>query len=264
MPRRAEFAAAHGKIEGGEFIILALGRLGGEALTHASDLDLIYLFDAPDGARSDGAKSLGRDRLLQPPRQPGHRGAERRTAAGPLYEVDTRLRPQGAKGMLAVSLAAFAAYQQDEAWTWEHMALTRARAVYGSAKARTKLAGDPRHHPQASARRRENRGRRRRDARRHGAAQAAQRTARHQARPGRADRPRVRGPCPAADARRRLRPAPRSSRSTRWSPRASSPPDIAPAHDLLTRMLVTMRLVAPEGSEHRAGIARIGRRGLRP
>ena len=72
------------------------------------------------------------------------------TAAGPLYEVDTRLRPQGAKGMLAVSLAAFAAYQQDEAWTWEHMALTRARVVYGSAKARTKLAGDPRHDPHAS------------------------------------------------------------------------------------------------------------------
>ena len=62
------------------------------------------------------------------------------TAAGPLYDVDTRLRPQGAKGMLAVSLGAFAAYQQDEAWTWEHMALTRGRAVYGSAEARSKLA----------------------------------------------------------------------------------------------------------------------------
>ena len=138
------------------------------------------------------------------------------TAAGPLYDVDTRLRPQGAKGMLAVSLAAFAAYQQDEAWTWEHMALTRARAVYGSAKAADQARGDPRRDPQAPARRCKNRGRRRRDARRHGTAQAAGRTARHQARPGRADRPRVRGSCPAADARRR----PSTRASTRAIERA--------------------------------------------
>ena len=62
------------------------------------------------------------------------------TAAGPLYDVDTRLRPEGAKGMLTVSLDAFAAYQRDGAWTWEHMALCRARPVFGSAAARAETA----------------------------------------------------------------------------------------------------------------------------
>ena len=63
------------------------------------------------------------------------------TPAGPLYEVDTRLRPQGSKGMLVVSLDAFADYQRSEAWTWEHMALTRARPVFGSDAARSAAAG---------------------------------------------------------------------------------------------------------------------------
>jgi glutamate-ammonia-ligase adenylyltransferase len=62
------------------------------------------------------------------------------TAAGPLYDVDTRLRPQGEKGMLAVRLDAFESYQRDEAWTWEHMALLRARPLYGTDGGRTKLA----------------------------------------------------------------------------------------------------------------------------
>ena len=169
----AEFAASHGKIAKGEFIILALGRLGGEALTHASDLDLIYLFDAPDGARSSGAKSLVATDYYNRLASRVTAALSVGTAAGPLYEVDTRLRPQGAKGMLAVSLAAFAAYQQDEAWTWEHMALTRARAVYGSAKARTKLAGILEtilKRPRDAVK---NRGRRHRNAKRHGRAQAS-------------------------------------------------------------------------------------------
>ena len=61
------------------------------------------------------------------------------TASGPLYEVDTRLRPSGAQGLLAVSLDSFARYQREEAWTWEHLALTRARPVFGSAQARAAL-----------------------------------------------------------------------------------------------------------------------------
>jgi len=61
------------------------------------------------------------------------------TASGPLYDVDTRLRPQGAKGMLAVRLDAFLAYQRDDAWTWEHMALLRARPVHGSEAGRARL-----------------------------------------------------------------------------------------------------------------------------
>lgn len=135
----AEFAKTHGRIEGGEFMILALGRLGGRALTHASDLDLIYLYEAPAGAMSDGRKSLS-------PTDYYNRLANRvtaalsvSTAAGPLYDVDTRLRPQGGEGMLAVTLRGFVDYQRSEAWTWEHMALCRARPIHGSAERREQL-----------------------------------------------------------------------------------------------------------------------------
>src|SRR5690348_17500661 len=62
------------------------------------------------------------------------------TASGPLYDIDTRLRPGGAKGMLVVSLEAFEQYQRKEAWTWEHMALCRARPVFGSAGAREEVS----------------------------------------------------------------------------------------------------------------------------
>jgi glutamate-ammonia-ligase adenylyltransferase len=134
-----EFEISHGRIAGGELIILGLGRLGGRALTHASDLDLIYLFDAPEGAESDGTKALTAtdyfnrlaSRITAALRTP--------TAAGPLYDVDTRLRPQGEQGMLAVSVAAFEAYQRGEAWTWEHMALCRARPLTGTQKARKQV-----------------------------------------------------------------------------------------------------------------------------
>ncbi len=135
-----DFAVANGVIAGGELIVLALGRLGGRALTHASDLDLVFLFDAPDRAVSDGAKAL-------PATDYYNRLASRitaalsvQTAAGPLYDVDTRLRPQGAQGMLAVSLAGFDAYQRGEAWTWEHMALCRARPLTGSTAMRADIA----------------------------------------------------------------------------------------------------------------------------
>ncbi len=132
----AEFAGAHGRVPDSELVILALGRYGGEALTHASDLDLIYLFTGDYSAESDGKKPLGAvlyyNRLAQ--RLSGALSVQ--TASGPLYEIDTRLRPSGAQGPLVVSLDGFAKYQREQAWTWEHMALTRARAVYGSAQAR--------------------------------------------------------------------------------------------------------------------------------
>jgi [glutamine synthetase] adenylyltransferase / [glutamine synthetase]-adenylyl-L-tyrosine phosphorylase len=131
-----EFVRAHGRVPGSELVILALGRMGGQALTHASDLDLIYLFTGNYAAESDGAKPLGAvtyyNRLAQ--RVTGALSVA--TAAGPLYEVDTRLRPSGAQGPLAVSLDGFVRYQREDAWTWEHMALTRARPVFGSAAAR--------------------------------------------------------------------------------------------------------------------------------
>ena len=135
-----EFERRHGRIKGGELIILALGRLGGRALTHASDLDLIYLFDAPVGAVSDGEKRLSATDYYNRLASRVSAALAIPTGAGPLYEVDTRLRPQGAQGMLAVTVDSFDQYQRREAWTWEHMALCRARPLTGSAAARKKVA----------------------------------------------------------------------------------------------------------------------------
>ena len=132
----ADFARRHGRVPDSELVILALGRMGGGALTHASDLDLIYLFTGNFAVESDGDKPLGAvhyyNRLAQ--RVTGALSVA--TASGPLYEVDTRLRPSGSQGPLVVSLDGFARYQREDAWTWEHMALTRARAVFGSSEAR--------------------------------------------------------------------------------------------------------------------------------
>ena len=134
-----EFAAVHGRIQDGQLSVLALGRLGGRALTHASDLDLIFLFDAPPGSRSDGAKPLTATDYYNRLASRIVAALSVPTAAGPLYEVDTRLRPQGAHGMLAVSLEAFADYQRRDAWTWEHLALCRARPLTGSDEFRERV-----------------------------------------------------------------------------------------------------------------------------
>ncbi|WP_372914738.1 bifunctional [glutamate--ammonia ligase]-adenylyl-L-tyrosine phosphorylase/[glutamate--ammonia-ligase] adenylyltransferase [Sandarakinorhabdus sp.] len=129
----ADYAAVHGRVPGGELVVLALGRHGGRAMTHASDLDLVFLFSGHHETLSDGAKPL-------PASQYFNRLAARLvtalsvpTASGALYEVDTRLRPWGAKGNLALSVGSFARYQMEEAESWEHMALTRARVVAGPA-----------------------------------------------------------------------------------------------------------------------------------
>lgn len=130
-----EFAQAHGRVEGGELVVLGLGRLGGGALTHASDLDVVYLF-TEGAAESDGPRPLGRTLYFNRLAQRLGAALSVPTAEGALYEVDTRLRPQGDKGPLAVGLSAFERYQREEAWTWEHMALTRARVLTGSRTAR--------------------------------------------------------------------------------------------------------------------------------
>jgi glutamate-ammonia-ligase adenylyltransferase len=135
----AEFEKAHGKVPGSELVILGLGRLGGEALTHASDLDMTYLFTGTFEGKSNGAKPLGATDYFNRLAPRVTAALSVATAAGPLYDVDTRLRPSGKDGLLAISLPSFAEYQQERAWTWEHMALTRARPVYGSAAARQAL-----------------------------------------------------------------------------------------------------------------------------
>jgi glutamate-ammonia-ligase adenylyltransferase len=135
----AEFEAAHGRIDG-ELLVLGLGRLGGGMLTHASDLDIIFLHTAAPDAVSDGPKPLGPANYFNRLASRVTAAMSVPTAAGPLYDVDTRLRPEGERGMLVVSLDAFADYQRREAWTWEHMALTRARPVFGSDAGRAKAA----------------------------------------------------------------------------------------------------------------------------
>jgi [glutamine synthetase] adenylyltransferase / [glutamine synthetase]-adenylyl-L-tyrosine phosphorylase len=130
------FVAVHGHVPQSELVILALGRLGGGALTHASDLDLIYLFTGDFAAESDGQKPLGATHYYNRLAQRLSSGLSAPTSAGALYEIDTRLRPSGSGGPLVVSLDSFERYQREQAWTWEHMALTRARPIYGGTKAR--------------------------------------------------------------------------------------------------------------------------------
>ena len=139
-----EFEQRHGQFPGGELLILGLGRFGGFSLTHASDLDIIYLHTGEQGRVSNGAKPLGPNDYFNRLASRVTAAMSVPTAAGPLYDVDTRLRPEGAKGMMTVSLDAFERYQREQAWTWEHMALCRARALFGSdeGKARARAGID--------------------------------------------------------------------------------------------------------------------------
>lgn len=130
-----EFARTHGRITGSELLVLGLGRLGGGALTHASDLDMVYVFTGDFSARSDGARPLSASHYFNRLASRVSAALSVPTAQGALYEVDTRLRPQGAQGPLAVSCDAFAKYQREAAWTWEHMALARSRVLSGSHEA---------------------------------------------------------------------------------------------------------------------------------
>ena len=134
-----EFAAKHGRVPDSELVVLGLGRLGGGALTHASDLDIVYLFTGDFSAQSDGPRPLGATVYYNRLASRVSAALSVPTAQGALYEVDTRLRPQGNQGPLAVSCEAFGKYQREAAWTWEHMALARARVLFGSPRARREL-----------------------------------------------------------------------------------------------------------------------------
>ena len=133
-----EVASAHGVIEGARFAVLGYGSLGGEELGFGSDLDLVFLYDATrhagDGeAQSNGARPLDATRWFARLAQKIVALLGAVTAAGRLFDVDVRLRPDGAKGLLVSSLASFSEYQRERAWTWEHQALVRARFVAGDA-----------------------------------------------------------------------------------------------------------------------------------
>ncbi len=138
-----EFAAKHGRFADRSLAVLALGRFGGGALTHMSDLDIVYLFDGPPDDplddESDGPRAMGPTLYFNRLAQRVTAALSVPTAEGVLFDVDTRLRPQGTQGPLAVSTAGFARYQRCDARTWEHMALSRARVVIASPATRATI-----------------------------------------------------------------------------------------------------------------------------
>ena len=131
---RRELVAAHGQVPGGAFAIIGYGSLGGLELGFGSDLDLVFLYDHPrEVEASDGKRPLEAGRWFARLAQKVMTLLGAETGAGRLYDIDVRLRPDGGKGALVSSLASYRDYQCDRAWTWEHQALVRARAVAGDA-----------------------------------------------------------------------------------------------------------------------------------
>lgn len=127
-----EMERVHGRVPGGGAVVVAMGKLGGRELSASSDLDLIVVYDFdPTATQSDGEKPLAPSQYYAryTQRLIAHLSAP--TAEGTLYEVDMRLRPSGQKGPVAAQLSTFREYQATEAWTWEHLALTRARVITG-------------------------------------------------------------------------------------------------------------------------------------
>ena len=203
-PVLADFAARFGRVRGGSMAVVAMGKAGGREMMAGSDLDLMLIYDHP----AEVSESRGARRM--PVSQWFVRAAHAYVAAvtapgvdGPLYEVDMRLRPSGNKGPVAVSLGSFRRYHAEAAWTWERMALTRARVVAGPPALRARIeaaiaealahAGDAGPHPRRC----------RVDARAHAARPAAGRPVGREAARRRPDRGGVRRPGAATDPRAR-------------------------------------------------------------
>ncbi len=127
-----EIEVAHGAYPGGRVAVMGMGKLGSFELTAGSDVDLILLYDYDSEAlESTGAKPLDAQRYFTRLTQRLIAALSAPMAEGVIFEVDLRLRPSGNKGPVASRITAFGKYQREEAWTWEHMALTRARLVCG-------------------------------------------------------------------------------------------------------------------------------------
>lgn len=127
----AEFARRYGPPPGRGACVLAMGKMGSREMTATSDLDIIVLYDAMGQEASEGKKQLTSGAWFGRFTQSLIAALTAPTAEGAVWSIDTRLRPSGRQGTVATSLDGFAAYQRDKAWTWEHMALTRGRAVAG-------------------------------------------------------------------------------------------------------------------------------------
>ena len=134
LPRvHQDFARRHGAVPGAAFAVLGMGKLGSRELTFDSDLDVVFLYGVPAGAdaASDGPQALAPSHYYARFTKRLSNAMSALTAEGRLYEVDTRLRPAGSSGPIATEAAAFRRYHEEDSWTWEHMALTRARPVAG-------------------------------------------------------------------------------------------------------------------------------------
>ncbi|MEJ6388486.1 glutamine-synthetase adenylyltransferase [Gymnodinialimonas ulvae] len=127
----SEIARRHGPAPGRGGVILAMGSLGTTSMTAGSDLDLIVIFDAGDVEMTQGPRPLDPRGWFAKATKAMITALSAPTGEGKLYDVDMRLRPSGGQGPVATALSAFDRYQREEAWTWEHMALTRARVVAG-------------------------------------------------------------------------------------------------------------------------------------
>lgn len=134
---QAEMLAAHGRVPDAGFAVIGYGSVGGRELGFGSDLDLVFLHDAGTQASmqatSDGPRPLDAARYFARLAQKLVSLLGAVTSAGKLYEVDVRLRPDGAKGLLVSSVRSFEEYQRERAWTWERQALVRARPLAGDA-----------------------------------------------------------------------------------------------------------------------------------
>ena len=125
-----------------DFLVVGYGKLGGVELGHGSDLDLVFIHDGSPSEATDGAKPIAGQMFFNRLGQRIIHVLSTATVSGELYEVDMRLRPSGNSGLLVTSLAAFIHYQRNNAWTWEHQALVRARAVAGDASLAKKFAAE--------------------------------------------------------------------------------------------------------------------------
>ncbi|MEO1205714.1 MAG: bifunctional [glutamine synthetase] adenylyltransferase/[glutamine synthetase]-adenylyl-L-tyrosine phosphorylase [Pseudomonadota bacterium] len=132
---------SHGEVQGGQVAVIAMGKLGGVEMTAASDVDLILVYDYPeDVLSSDGPKPLAPSQYYARMTQRLISALSAPTPEGQLYDVDLRLRPSGQQGPVATRFSSFQRYQAREAWTWEHLALTRARVVSGPPDLRNRIS----------------------------------------------------------------------------------------------------------------------------
>jgi glutamate-ammonia-ligase adenylyltransferase len=128
-----DFARKHGPMPGRGAVVVGMGSVGAARLNAGSDLDLIVIYDAEGVETSDGPRPLATRPYYARLTQALVTALTAQMPEGRLYEVDMRLRPSGRQGPVATSLQSFTTYQETEAWTWEHLALTRARVLAGEA-----------------------------------------------------------------------------------------------------------------------------------